>query len=404
MIRAAVFDLDGTLVDSAMDLALAVNHALRGVGLPERPLEEIAGFVGEGAVRLVEQAVAPRADLAPRALSLWWEHYQAHLLDHTTLYPGMRELLESARVPLAVHTNKPGRLARRILEGLGVLHRFAAVLGGDEAPRKPDPAGTRQLLERLGVPARDAVLVGDSLVDLETARAVPMPLVAVTWGLVSEARLVAAGAELRLHRVEELAPWVGAAVDLEGRIRLALLRRDLDAACSEAMRGYGPQILSYLRAVVRDPEGADEVFSQFCEDVWRGLAGFRGESSVRVWAYKLAWHAASRYARDPYRRRRQRLGTTLASRLAESVMSTADLRVEKRAGEMEKLRELLAPEERALLVLRVDRELSWREVAQALASDEGPDAPDEAALRQRFRRLREKLARLAREEGLLPPE
>jgi len=210
VIRAALFDLDGTLVDSAADLAQAVNHALRGLGLPERPLAEIATFVGEGAARLVERAVAPRAELLDQGLALWWEHYQAHLLDHTALYPGIRRLLEGARVPLAVHTNKPGTLARQILAGLGVLQHFAEVVGGDEAPRKPDPTGTRAILARLGVSPEEAVYIGDSVIDVETARAVPMRLVAVTWGLVPEARLAAAGAEIRVRAADALRPWVGA--------------------------------------------------------------------------------------------------------------------------------------------------------------------------------------------------
>jgi len=210
VIRAVVFDLDGTLVDSATDLALAVNHALRGLDLPERPAAEIATFVGEGAARLMERAVAPRLDLLEPGLALWWEHYRAHLLDHTRLYPGMAELLRDARLPLAVHTNKPGSLARQILEGLGVRGRFDEVLGGDEAPRKPDPSGTRALLRRLGLPPQEALYVGDSVVDLELARAVPMPLLSVTWGLVPEERLRAAGAAKFVRTVEALRPWVGA--------------------------------------------------------------------------------------------------------------------------------------------------------------------------------------------------
>lgn len=210
MIRAALFDLDGTLIDSVADLGHAVNHALRRLGLPQRPLAEIATFVGEGAALLVERAVAPRVELRDVALELWWEHYREHLLDHTVLYPGIAEVLDAARVPLAVHTNKPGELARRILAGLGVLDRFAAVVGGDEAPRKPDPSGTRALLTRLGVAPGEAVYVGDSVIDVELARAVPMRLVSVTWGLVPEPRLLAAGAGTMVRRADGLLPWVGA--------------------------------------------------------------------------------------------------------------------------------------------------------------------------------------------------
>jgi phosphoglycolate phosphatase len=194
VIRLAVFDLDGTLVDSKVDLCLAVNHALRSLRLPERSLEEVAGFVGEGAARLVERAVAPRLELREEALAAWWEHYEVHLLDHSTLFPGISELLADAPFAVAVHTNKPGSLARRMLSGLGVLDRFVEVVGGDDAPRKPDPAGTRGILARQGVPLSDAVFVGDSLVDLATARAVPLRFVPVGWGLVGPEQLRAAGA------------------------------------------------------------------------------------------------------------------------------------------------------------------------------------------------------------------
>jgi len=202
---------------------------------------------------------------------------------------------------------------------------------------------------------------------------------------------------------------------LEERIAGSLSRRDLDGAVTEALQGYGPQILGYIRSVIRDPEEAAEVFSQFAEDFWRGIGGFRGECTVRVWAYKLAWHAASRFARDPYRRRRERMETTLASRLAEHLLSSAGRSVERRAAEVERLRQLLTPEEQTLLVLRIDRRLSWREVALILGGADpsridggpGPDGPgdgsgpDEATLRKRFERLKDKLARLAREEGLI---
>jgi phosphoglycolate phosphatase len=205
VIRVAVFDLDGTLVDSRLDLCLAVNHALRDVGLPERTLEEVSGFVGEGAARLVERAIAPRLDLRDRALAAWREHYLEHLLDHTVLFPGIAELLTRVRLPLAVHTNKPGQMARKILRGLGVGDRFADVVGGDEAPRKPDPAGTRAILARRRVAPSDAVLVGDSLIDLETARAVPLRFIAVGWGLVPPERLAEAGATEIAHSAVELA-------------------------------------------------------------------------------------------------------------------------------------------------------------------------------------------------------
>lgn len=211
MIRLAVFDLDGTLVDSKVDLCAAVNHALRAVGLPERSVEEVSAFVGEGAARLVERAVAPHVAAFEPALAAWWEHYRVHLLDHTALFPGVAELVRDAPFALAVHTNKPGVLARRILDGLGVLDRFVDVVGGDEAARKPDPSGTRGILDRRGVLAADAVLVGDSLVDLATARAVPVRFVPVGWGFVPAERLIAAGAPRPASSAAELRARLGMA-------------------------------------------------------------------------------------------------------------------------------------------------------------------------------------------------
>jgi len=208
VIRLAVFDLDGTLVDSLEDLWEAVNHALDGVGLPRRTLEEVRGFVGEGAPLLVRRSIAPREDLFEPALAAWRAHYEEHLLDHTRLFPGIGQLLASAPCALAVHTNKPGVMARRILDGLGVLGRFAAVVGGDEAPRKPDPAGTLAILARAGVPAAEAVMVGDSRIDCATAAAAGIRFLAVTWGLVPVAELEAAGARTLVRSAAELAPWL----------------------------------------------------------------------------------------------------------------------------------------------------------------------------------------------------
>jgi phosphoglycolate phosphatase len=209
-LKAAIFDLDGTLVDSREDLFLAVDHALRELGLPPRSLEEVLSFVGEGASRLVSRAVAPHDHLADRALELWRSHYQAHLLDHTVLYPGLRAVLEGASATLAVHTNKPGDMARRILDGLGVLPLFAAVVGGDDAPRKPDPSGTLAILAGAGVPPEEAVFVGDSRVDVETAVAAGTRLVAVTWGLAPTADLARAGATDFAASASDLVPWLDA--------------------------------------------------------------------------------------------------------------------------------------------------------------------------------------------------
>jgi phosphoglycolate phosphatase len=206
--RVAILDLDGTVVDSFADLAASVNHALREVGLPIRPLAEIRGFVGEGARLLLERAVGPRTDLVEPALAAWWAHYEPHCLDATVLFPGMAALLSGSGRALAVHTNKPGRLARKILAGLGVAPRFAEVLGGDEAPRKPDPRGTLELVARLGGRPGEAVFVGDSLIDARTAAAAGIPFVAVTWGFGERGELRAARPAALVDSVADLARWL----------------------------------------------------------------------------------------------------------------------------------------------------------------------------------------------------
>ncbi len=187
---------------------------------------------------------------------------------------------------------------------------------------------------------------------------------------------------------------------IETRVLAALARGAPQEAATEAIRGYGPQILGYLTRVLGSPDDAADAFSHFSERLWKGMAGFEGRSSLRVWAYRVAWTAALRVAGDGYRRRRERLGTSMASRLAAEVLTRTATDEQARADEgMDRLRRGLEPAERALLVLRLDQRLSWREVAEVMRADGEP--VDEAALRKRFERLKEKLARLARGQGLL---
>ena len=188
--------------------------------------------------------------------------------------------------------------------------------------------------------------------------------------------------------------------DPEAKVLASLDAGDVKGAATEAIRAYGPQVLGYLTAVLKDEDDARDVFSQFAEDLWRGLPGFRRECSLRAWAFKVAWHAASRHARDPYRRRHRPILTTEASKIAASVRSTMSTYAPGgRADRLLKLREALDPEEQTLLILRVDKGLSWEDVAQVLSTEGTPVAS--AALRKRFERLKDKLARLAKEQGLL---
>ena len=184
---------------------------------------------------------------------------------------------------------------------------------------------------------------------------------------------------------------------IERRIAHELERGALPQAATEAVRGYGPQILGYLRALLRDPGTADEAFSQFSEDLWKGIEHFRRESSFKTWAYTIAWNAARRVLRDPYHRRKERLRTSEAIQIADGVRSLSSAYRER--DSLAKLRERLRPDEQTLLILRFDRELTWKEIAQVLCTARG--SMDEAALRKRFERLSAKLRKLAEKEGLL---
>jgi len=195
------FDLDGTLVDSRADLSAAVNHVLRRLGLAELPPTTLYRYVGDGARVLVERALGPaHQDRAEAAVEAFMAYYAAHLLDTTRPYPGVEDMLAAlaARgVACSVLSNKPEAMSRAILDGLGLAARFVAIVGGDTLPvRKPDPAG----LERLRAVTRTArertLLVGDTAIDVGTARAAGVAFCGVAWGLAPEALEAA-----RLERV-----------------------------------------------------------------------------------------------------------------------------------------------------------------------------------------------------------
>jgi RNA polymerase sigma-70 factor (ECF subfamily) len=187
--------------------------------------------------------------------------------------------------------------------------------------------------------------------------------------------------------------------DAEQRIAALLAAGDARATATLAIRTYGPQILGYVAAIVRDEATAGDVFSIFCEDLWHGVSSFRGESSFKAWAYRIAWHAALRVQRDPHRRRRVPLATDDAERLAAEVRSTTALHLRPQAHDaLAEMRASLTPEDQALLTLRIDRDLAWSEIAEIL----GEGASSEATLRKRFERLKEKLRKDAVARGLIP--
>jgi RNA polymerase sigma-70 factor (ECF subfamily) len=187
--------------------------------------------------------------------------------------------------------------------------------------------------------------------------------------------------------------------EVEERVRALLAAGDPAKAATEAIRGLGPQVLRYLRSLLRDEAAATEAFSIFAENLWKGLPGFRGEASLRGWAFRVAHHAAMNLQDDVWRKRGRHLATEEASRLADEVRTRTVVRVERQRQALDKLRQALSVEDRSLLALRVDQGLSWGEIAEALAAE--GEAVEPATLMKRFERLKEKLARMAREQGLM---
>jgi phosphoglycolate phosphatase len=186
-VRALVFDLDGTLIDSKLDLALSIGATLKHMGRTSLPHETIYSYVGNGAATLVRRALGPSVtdSEAEQGHKFFLAYYREHMLDNTVTYPGVREALEALKGdPMAVLTNKPVRFSQHILEGLGIAGYFRYVYGGNSfETKKPDPEGMHVILRSFGVPPGEAMLVGDSDVDVRTARNAGAWACGVTYGL-----------------------------------------------------------------------------------------------------------------------------------------------------------------------------------------------------------------------------
>ena len=213
--KAVVFDLDGTLLDTLEDLAASTNHALRALGFPERTIDEVRRFVGNGVGRLIDRAMPEDAgaDERQECLRLFKLHYVAHCRDHTRPYPGVLQMLRTLRsrgLLLAIVSNK-------LQQGVDELH--ATYFGGlvdvaiGERPgvgRKPAPDMLYLALERLGVSPGQAVYVGDSEVDIETAANASVPCISVTWGFRTRELLASQGATVLAASPDEVVGLVNA--------------------------------------------------------------------------------------------------------------------------------------------------------------------------------------------------
>jgi phosphoglycolate phosphatase len=191
--KLVIFDLDGTLIDSRLDLVHSVNAALRHIGRTELPDDVIASYVGDGAPILIQRALGGEAvddSVVRKGLEFFLSYYREHKLDHTTVYAGVREALAAIQrtsngMPrkMAVLSNKPVIPSRAIVEALGLGEFFGQIYGGNSfSTKKPDPEGARKLLEENGVRAGEAVIIGDSHVDVETGRNAGLWSIGVNYG------------------------------------------------------------------------------------------------------------------------------------------------------------------------------------------------------------------------------
>jgi phosphoglycolate phosphatase len=208
-----IFDLDGTLIDSKLDLAHAVNATLAHMGMNPLEHERVYSYVGNGAPVLIRRALGAQATEpeVQEALEFFLEYYHEHYLDYTVLYPGVRESLDrlqAARKHMAVLTNKPVRISTAILDGLGVGRHFFRVYGGNSFDfKKPNPIGVEALIREAGVTADRTVMIGDSSVDIQTARNARIQSCGVTYGFQPET-LADPAPDRLADRMQDLADWI----------------------------------------------------------------------------------------------------------------------------------------------------------------------------------------------------
>jgi RNA polymerase sigma-70 factor (ECF subfamily) len=186
-----------------------------------------------------------------------------------------------------------------------------------------------------------------------------------------------------------------ARAEAQARVQELMDAGDTSAAATAALRDLGPEILRFLRSVLRDEEDAADAFSHFAENLWKGLPRFRREASLRTWAFRIAWNSALTLRNDAWHRHGRRFATGEASAIAEEIRTKTVVRHERQRDELQELRDQLSAEDQSLLALRIDRGFSWEEIAEILSAEGKP--VQALTLMKRFERLKKRLAELVKE-------
>jgi RNA polymerase sigma-70 factor, ECF subfamily len=187
------------------------------------------------------------------------------------------------------------------------------------------------------------------------------------------------------------------AASLQEEVQRLVDAGDTSAAATRALVVLGPEILRFLRSVLRDEEDAADAFSHFAERLWRGLSSFKGRSSLRTWAFRIAWNSALSLRSDAWHRRGRRFATGEASMLAETIRTKTVVRVERQRDALEKLRQALSPDDQSLLALRLDQGFAWEEIAEILSA--GGQPVQALTLMKRFERVKKRLTEMVRKQA-----
>jgi len=204
MAKAVLFDLDGTLLDTLADIGGAMNTVLKNASLPTHPIAQYKQMIGKGVRALVEQAV-PEGKFSSSLLESMREEYHLRSDQETSLYPGIKEMLDTLSVPCAILSNKPQALTEKAVARFLGAWKIPVVLGArDSVPLKPDPAGALEAAKLLGIPTSQFLYLGDTGTDMETALAAGMQPIGALWGFRDRYELTQAGATALLERPQEL--------------------------------------------------------------------------------------------------------------------------------------------------------------------------------------------------------